>query len=135
ELPEAVERACGILEVVQDGDPPRRCAGLPGIDTVRHECASPYWLLMLAALMTRSQRAKSWRSQSPNSLGPRPACTAPSLRSCSAVSGFASASLIAWSSFATMAGGVPAGASRPTPGEYSSNPLKPASSVVGRFGK
>src|SRR5690606_26092351 len=116
ELAEAVEGAGRILEVIQDGDAPARASGRRS--GACHRSAFPgHSVWMLAALMTRSHRAKSSRSQPANSFGPRPAWTAPSLRNCSAVAGLASESWTALLSFSTIAGGVPAGASMPTPGE------------------
>src|SRR6476620_10816724 len=101
--------------------------------TVGTELAD-YSGLTPAALMTRSQRSRSFASQARNSAGVLPpSVMAPSLLSLSRVSRLASDARIDSCSRPTTAVGRPAGPTTPKPCVYCSNPGKPFSDIVGTF--
>src|SRR6516162_6552536 len=86
-----------------------------------------------AALATRSHLAKSSRMKAAKSSGLPPAMSKPCRASVATTSGDFAASLEAAARRSMMSRGVPAGASNPNQPEVS-NPVSPASEMVGRSG-
>src|SRR5262245_31590532 len=102
--------------------------------SVAPPCAG-YSGLTPAALITRSQRSRSFASQARNSAGVLPpSLMAPSLLSFSLVSRLASDARIASFSTPTTDVGRWAGPTTPRPCVYCSKPGKPLSDIVGTFG-